>query len=132
MRLVILESPYAGTAGEVEQNVAYARQCLRDSLNRGESPLASHLLYAQPGVLDDTIPEERALGIEAGLAWGKAAEASVVYVDRGVSPGMRQGINRARAEGRRVEFRSLTADDGPGSRAYQERVEAEGQTRMFP
>lgn len=31
MKLVILESPYAG---DVEANVAYARRCVRDSLLR--------------------------------------------------------------------------------------------------
>lgn len=38
---VILESPYAG---DVEKNIEYARLCLKDSLLRGESPIASHLL----------------------------------------------------------------------------------------
>lgn len=64
MRRVIIESPYAG---DVELNAQYARECLRDSLTRGEAPIASHLLYTQPGVLDDAVPRERALGIEAGL-----------------------------------------------------------------
>ncbi len=103
-RRVILESPYAG---EVEANVAYARATLRNSLLRGEAPIASHLLYTQPGVLDDDVPEERALGIEAGLAWGHEAEATVVYADRGISRGMRYGIERAEREGRVVEFRWL-------------------------
>jgi hypothetical protein len=48
MKLVIIESPYAG---EVEANVAYARACMRDSLGHGEAPIASHLLYTQPGIL---------------------------------------------------------------------------------
>jgi len=104
MRRVILESPFAG---EVEQSVAYARACLRDCLLRGEAPVASHLLYTQPGVLRDEVPEERALGIEAGLAWGKEAEATVVYTDRGISRGMQFGIDRAHREGRPVEFRTL-------------------------
>lgn len=102
MRLVILESPYAGDVGA---NVRYALDCLRDSLKRGEAPLASHLLYTQ--VLDDTAPEERHLGIEAGLAWGARAEATIVYTDRGVSEGMKKGIDRARAEGRPIEYRTL-------------------------
>lgn len=101
-RLVILESPYAG---DVVANVAYARAAMRDSLLRGEAPAASHLLYTQEGVLDDGNPAERALGIEAGLAWGRAAEATVVYEDMGVSRGMLQGIARAMAEGRPVERR---------------------------
>lgn len=104
MRRVILESPYAG---DVERNVAYARRALRDSLLRGEAPIASHLLYTQPGVLDDTIAEERALGIDAGLAWGIGADATVVYADLGISKGMEYGIARARREGRAVEYRSI-------------------------
>lgn len=104
MRLVIIESPFAG---DVERNVAYARAALRDCLLRGEAPIASHLLYTQPGVLADSDPKERALGIAAGLEWGEWAEATVVYVDRGLSPGMEQGIERARQQGRPVEFRRL-------------------------
>jgi hypothetical protein len=104
MRLVILESPYAG---DVENNVEYARACLRDSLMRDESPLASHLLYTQCGVLNDDEPFERQRGIAAGLAWRRFAHCSVVYYDRGISSGMRQGINAAILQGIWVEPRSL-------------------------
>lgn len=109
MRRVILESPYAG---DVAANEAYARRALRDSLLRGEAPLASHLLYTQPGVLDDGLPDERKLGIEAGLAWGGLAEATVVYADRGISRGMTYGIDRALREGRPVEYRNLDGGNG--------------------
>ena len=104
MRLVIVESPYAG---DVERNTRYARACLADCLRRSEAPFASHLLYTQPGVLDDGVPHERAFGIAAGLAWGEKADATVVYMDLGVSSGMRLGIERAVRDGRRVEFRRL-------------------------
>jgi hypothetical protein len=107
MRRVIVESPYAG---EVEANVAYARAAVLDCLRRGEAPYASHLFF--PQVLDDLSPDERALGIEAGLAWGAAAEATVVYVDRGISGGMKLGIERAHDEGRLVEYRRLAANRG--------------------
>ncbi|MEK7414304.1 MAG: hypothetical protein AAB263_13395, partial [Planctomycetota bacterium] len=80
MRLVIVESPYAG---DVERNVTYARAALADCLARGEAPIASHLLYTQPGVLDDLIPEQRTQGIQAGLAWARVADAAVFYVDHG-------------------------------------------------
>lgn len=108
MRLVILESPYAGkTAEEINGNIEYARRCVRDSLMRGEAPIASHLLYTQPGILDDSIPVERMQGIAAGLAWRKVAEASVVYVDKGISQGMRYGIAAAEAAGLDIEIRRI-------------------------
>lgn len=104
MKLVIIESPYAG---DIEANVAYARAAMADSLARGEAPIASHLLYTQPGILDDSKPEERRLGIEAGLQWGALAELTAVYIDRGRTTGMEAGIERARQQGRPVEIRSL-------------------------
>jgi hypothetical protein len=102
MRLVIIESPYAG---DVERNEAYARCCLLDSLRRGEAPLASHLLYTQ--VLDDLLPEERKHGIKAGLEWAKAAELTAVYEDHGISEGMVLGIAHASDHDRKVEFRKI-------------------------
>lgn len=105
MRLVILESPYAG---DIEANVEYARACVRDSLSRGEAPIASHLLYTQPGILRDEVPEERQWGIDAGLAWSDKAEATVVYIDRGISRGMEYGIANAERAGRPVERRTLS------------------------
>ena len=102
MKLVIIESPYAG---DVEANVEYARRCVRDSLARGEAPIASHLLYTQPGVLDDDIPAERQWGIDAGLAWRRVAEKTVVYTDRGISRGMEYGIAAAEDAGIPVEYR---------------------------
>lgn len=107
MRLVIIESPYAG---DVAANEAYARACVRDSLLRGEAPIASHLLYTQPGILNDAIEAERQHGIDAGLAWRSVAHASVVYTDRGISNGMRYGIDAAQAAGVPVEYRRLFAE----------------------
>jgi hypothetical protein len=106
LRLVIVESPYAG---EVEENVAYARACIRDCLLRGEAPIASHLLFTQPTILNDDVPHERTTGMAAGLAWYRAAEACAVYTDRGISDGMRKGIDTARAHNVQVHYRSLRA-----------------------
>lgn len=104
MRLVIIESPYAG---EIEANVAYARAAMRDSLNRGEAPIASHLLYTQPGILRDEVPEERQWGIDAGLAWRKVAEKAVFYTDRGWSGGMLAAKATYEREGFPFDVRSL-------------------------
>jgi hypothetical protein len=108
MRLVILESPYAAaTALQRRRNVTYARHAMRDSFNRGEAPFASHLLYTQPGVLDDDKPNERMLGIQAGWEWALRAECTVVYTDFGISEGMSRGIKHAQAANRPVEYRKL-------------------------
>jgi hypothetical protein len=101
---VIVESPYRGN---VDRNLRYLRAALRDSLMRGEAPYASHGIYPMPGVLDDNVPEERELGIEAGLTWGRFAHRSAVYVDLGIQDGMQIGIRRAHNEMRTVELRRI-------------------------
>lgn len=105
MQLVILESPYSGN---VRLNERYARACVKDSLKRGEAPIASHLLYTQPGILDDEIQAERNLGISAGLAWMVVSHKTVVYEDLGISRGMQFGIFKAEQAGKLVEYRHLS------------------------
>ncbi len=115
MRLVVVESPFAARNPDgswdhetVEENLRYCRAAMNDCLLRNESPYASHSLYTQPGVLNDQVPEERNLGMKAGFAWNKYAEASVVYIDRGISSGMRAGIKNAVEHKRPIEIRSLS------------------------
>jgi hypothetical protein len=134
--LVIVESPYAPKAKKPEgkcscdsvaygdqlcgycelngiwqeelfRNLDYARAAMKDCLLRGEAPYASHLLYTQPGVLDDTIPEEREHGIQAGFAWRQVAAKTVVYTDLGISRGMEYGMLDASKRGSPIEMRSL-------------------------
>jgi hypothetical protein len=105
---VLVESPYAG---DVKRHILYLKACMRDCLDRGEYPFASHMLYTQ--VLDDSIPEERELGIRAGLAWGGAARLTVVYEDLGISNGMAHGIEVAKKLARTVEYRRLPEDQIP-------------------
>jgi len=120
MRLVIVESPLGTrpdgtrcTAEEMAENQRYARACMLDSLRKGEAPFAGHVLY--PLVLDDATPEERKLGMFAGFAWGEAAAVAsnkimsfvAVYMDRGVTQGMRDGIIRHERNGLRIESRLL-------------------------
>ncbi len=104
MRRIILESPYAG---DVDANVAYARRAMRDSLRRGEAPIASHLLYTQDGVLNDLIPGERTVGILAGFAWWEQADAIVFYIDLGMSPGMNAALDRCAKYRKPYEYRSI-------------------------
>ena len=112
MKRVIIESPDAAANGHtVEEHEAYARRCMADSLARGEAPFASHLLYTQPGVLQDEIPTEREIGIEAGQAWLEVADLVAAYVDFGISGGMRWGMTAAAEAGVKVVRRSLDSQN---------------------
>jgi len=104
MKRVILESPYAG---DVERNINYARECVRHSLAKGEAPIASHLLYTQKGILNDEHEDERALGIDAGLAWKEVAEGHVFYIDFGISRGMQYAIDYATKNNIEIEYRKI-------------------------
>lgn len=83
MKRIVIESPYAG---DVTAHTKYAQLAVLDSLRRGETPYASHLLITQ--VFDDLVPEERVWGIHAGYAWYPGAELVAFYTDCGWSPGM--------------------------------------------
>lgn len=102
------------------RHLDYVRAAMRDCFKRGEIPLASHALYTQPGVLDDTVPAERLMGMEAGfttrLALGMARRAfpadeiivqTAVYEDLGVSPGMQKGAERSVDDGVPVVYRKI-------------------------
>ena len=101
---VILESPYAG---DIERNIEYARKCVRHSLSLGESPIASHLLYTQDGILDDNIENERTWGINAGLAWKSVADMHVFYIDYGMSKGMEYAKQYATNNNIKIEERKI-------------------------
>lgn len=118
MNRVIIESPYAG---DISLNRAYAQACLRDSLSRGEAPIASHLLY--PQVLDEHVEAERRWGIEAGLAWMAEADLVVLYEDFGRSRGMLNALCEAQRLCKRTEVRYLLGpkqtDSSPADKAKQ-------------
>ncbi len=102
----VIESPFsAPDLDGLVRNVQYTLLAVRDSLNRGEAPYASHLFYTQ--MLDDNNADERQLGMDAGLTICQHAEQSAVYIDLGVSRGMEYGIETARNFGRAVIERSL-------------------------
>lgn len=108
MKRVILESPYASTATSSRwRNEEYGLECLKDSLHRGEAPFAAHLLYTRKGVLEDSDPDQRRMGMKAAREWYKISDAVVVYTDLGISPGMEVGIENAATEGVPVIFRRI-------------------------
>jgi hypothetical protein len=127
MRRVVIESPFAGPRDQPKdvqlkvelENLRYLRAAMHDCLvHRGEAPFASHGLYTQAGVLDDTIPAERRLGIEAGFAYREIAEVSAFYVDLGMTSGMNYGLQDAVLKGRLIEYRAFLLGFGAGERSY--------------
>jgi len=102
MRRVVICSPWRGNT---ELHSRYLDACLRDSFARGEAPIAAHAIG--PRVLRDDVPDEREIGIGAGLAWIHAADAVVVYSDLGISAGMQREIAHAEWVGVHVEYRQL-------------------------
>lgn len=121
MKLAILESPFRNAdPAEAAKNVEYARALMRHLLKNGIAPYASHLLYTQPGVLDDNAPEERELGINAGLLWASVISTVYVGIDRGISEGMRYGIQKHVREGRTVIEVSLPEWRKPGQKEATE------------
>lgn len=98
----IIESPFMPTTEEiaksvfsyeelVRQNIVYARLLLADSLEAGESPFASHLLYTQ--VWSEV---RRDHGIRAALEWFDATEQVVFGTDLGFSSGMGRAYTKAK------------------------------------
>lgn len=105
---VMIESPFAGnSATAIGLNRLYGREALRDSLLRGEAPMAASVLYAQTFVLDQDDADERELIEMAGASWLPLVDRVIAYVDRGITPSMEAGIRRARELGVPVEERSI-------------------------
>lgn len=102
MTLVVIESPYAG---DVKTHTEYANRAIRDSINRGEHPFASHILYTQ--ALQDCDPDQRKTGINCGYSWGKHAKKIAVYTDYGISNGMQQAMGYYNKIGIPIEYRKI-------------------------
>lgn len=102
MTPVVIETPLSG---DFIRNRRYAYLACKDCLRRGEAPYASHLFYTQ--FLDDTIPDSRTTGMQAGFAWASLAKVRVVYSDLGISSGMKAGLEEATKLGQTVLYRSI-------------------------
>lgn len=108
---VVIESPLSAADHEgIKGNQLYAKRCMWDCIKREESPYASHLLFVQDELMDDLIPHERALGMKLGFEWGAMAHKVVVYIDRGITPGMQAGIDHYRHCGIPIEYRYIYPD----------------------
>lgn len=68
-KLVAIESPLKG---DIQRNQEFCKNVCRFAIMNGFNPFAMHLFFTQ--FLDDTIEEERNLGIKSGLAWTDKAQ----------------------------------------------------------
>jgi hypothetical protein len=99
---VILESPFRGDA---KTNTEYVKLAIQDSVERGESPVAFHLLYSD--IYDINNPQHNAIVKKLKESWSLLSKKTVVYIDEGVSEGMLDGITDAAARGKEIEFRKI-------------------------
>ncbi|HEY3495501.1 MAG TPA: hypothetical protein VGK73_12480 [Polyangiaceae bacterium] len=108
MKRVYIASPFRGASKEeTRQNIVYARLCLLDSLERGEAPYASHLLYTQ--VWSE---HRRTDGLSAGDAWRESAEFVALYFDLGISGGMKRAEMKAAHRGTSCGYRRVSVVNG--------------------
>lgn len=110
-KLVYIASPYAG---DVERNIEFARAACQHCIEQGYTPIAVHLLYTQPGVLDDTNPAERETGLKLGRHVLEHCDELWQCGNR-ISSGMAAEIERAKQLG--IPVISVTAEqilDAPG------------------
>ena len=89
MKLVYICSPYAG---DVENNVRFAKAACRYAMKQGCAPIAVHLLY--PQILNDAVPSERKAGIRMGLRVLASCE-ELWACGETISDGMRCEIAKA-------------------------------------
>lgn len=102
MNIIYVASPYAG---DVEQNVKNAREYCRYTMEQGNIPLASHLLY--PQILNDLNPAERSIGTQMGLEL--LARCDELWAFGDPSPGMMAEI--AEAERLGIPVRQITLEE---------------------
>jgi len=106
MNCIMLESPYWSLDPRIlKRNIAYAKLCEKDSLDRNEAPFLSHLLYTQ--VLDDSKKQERNKGLRAAYAWMSRADIVVFYCDYGMSDGMILAYDKAKLLNKPIERRYI-------------------------
>lgn len=103
---VLCITPFmAENPSKASQMERYATRALKDSLNRNEAPVMSHLFYYS--VLSSNDPIERDIGLHSQLAWLPAADLVAVYVDFGITGAMQVAINYAESKSKKIEYRSI-------------------------
>jgi hypothetical protein len=108
MKIVYICSPLKG---DILGNIKKAQEYCREATLAGVMPLASHVYFTS--FLDDTVEEERELGMRLGLQMLKLCSELWVYGYDNPSEGMRAEIELAKKLGIPV------VNAGIVSRAYR-------------
>ncbi|PYG89355.1 hypothetical protein LY28_00572 [Ruminiclostridium sufflavum DSM 19573] len=90
MKIIYIASPYAG---DVKNNIEFAKQACKYVITTGNAFFCPHLLY--PQVLDDNEPEERKLGLNMGKQLLLKCDELWAFGNR-ISQGMFEEIEFAR------------------------------------
>ncbi|MFP3153616.1 hypothetical protein LQZ18_04155 [Lachnospiraceae bacterium ZAX-1] len=94
MMIAYICSPYrAKNDEELTRNIEYAQELQRDALLKGYAPIVPHLSLTQS--LDDNDPQERKIGIDAGLELLEICDGILVGDRYGISEGMEAEIKKA-------------------------------------
>jgi hypothetical protein len=108
--LVVIESPWAGL-GAGERAAEYLRNCIRDSLARGEIPWASHAMLAATRALYEEDEDQRIEGLEVNKMFILHYASRVAfYTDHGLSPGMAMARRWAGMHGKIIEERKIFSE----------------------
>ena len=97
MKLIYVASPYRG---DVEKNVAFAKEACKYAMSEGNNIYCPHLFLTD--ILDDDIQEEREMGIELGKDMMLNCDELWVFGDK-ISEGMFGEIEFARKNGIPIE-----------------------------
>lgn len=111
MKLIYICSPYAG---DIERNVRFAQEACRYAVSQNCAPVAVHLLY--PQLLDDTVPEERKIGIQMGLRVLAGCE-ELWLCGSCISTGMRCELLEAQRLG--IPVRRISAEQIQGGQTME-------------
>ncbi|AGA68850.1 hypothetical protein Desdi_1340 [Desulfitobacterium dichloroeliminans LMG P-21439] len=112
MKLVYICSPYAG---DIENNLRFARAACRYAVDQGCAPIAVHMLY--PQILDDSVPAEREAGIQMGLR--VLASCDEVWIcGKRISHGM--GCEIAEAERLGIPIQNISTEQIKGGIAMKQ------------
>ena len=102
-RKAYIVSPYAG---DVEKNTKDTVRYCRYAVKQGYIPVAAHLIY--PQILDDRVPEERAMGLMFGLSLLDMCDEVWIFARRDaegqyiLSDGMKKEYAEAAGKGLRT------------------------------